>query len=143
MKTTYFAKTGEVKPVHRIIDADGKVLGRLATKVAMLLMGKHKAQYTHHVLTGDQVVVINAKTVRLTGNKENTKTYRHYTGYPGGLREVSIEKMRATHPDRIVIEAVRRMLPKSRLGDKMLTRLRVYPGKEHRQGGQKPVETQI
>lgn len=143
MKTTYFAKTGEVKPVHRIIDADGQILGRLATKVAMLLMGKHKPQYTHHVLTGDQVVVINAKTVRLTGNKENTKVYRHYTGYPGGLREVSIEKMRAKHPDRIITEAVRRMLPKSRLGDKMLTRLRVYPGKEHRQGGQQPVETQI
>jgi large subunit ribosomal protein L13 len=143
MKTTYFAKTGEIPAVHRLIDADGQILGRLATKVAGFLIGKGKPQYTPHVLSGDHVVVINASTVRVTGNKEKTKVYRHYTGYPGGLREIPMEKVRATHPERIVTEAVRRMLPKSRLGDKMLTRLRVYPGKGHFQGAQRPVETKI
>ena len=140
---TLFKKTSEVQPVHRVIDAEGQILGRLACKVANLLIGKHKVQYTPNALVGDQVVVINAKSVRLTGNKENTKVYTHYTGYPGGIKRTSIEKVRVNHPERIVLEAVRRMLPKSRLGDKMLTRLRVYPGKEHRQVAQKLVETKL
>lgn len=140
---TYQAKPDEIKPVYRLIDAEGKTLGRLATQIAKYLMGKHRAQYTPNVLTGDFIAVINAKGVRLTGRKETSKVYRHYTGYPSGLREASFERMRERHPERIVFEAVRSMLPKTKLGEKMLKRLRVYAGKEHKQRAQKLVETKI
>jgi large subunit ribosomal protein L13 len=140
---TYRAKPDEIKPVYRLIDADGKILGRLATQVAKYLMGKHHARYTPNVLTGDFVAIVNAKNVRLTGRKESAKTYKHYTGYPGGLREESFARVREREPERIIFDAVRRMLPKNRLGEKMLKRLRVYAGKEHKQRAQKLVETKI
>ena len=138
---TYQAKPGDVKPVYRLIDADGKILGRLATQIAMYLMGKNKPQYTPNTLTGDFVIVINAKTVRLTGNKENAKVYTHYTGYSGGLREIPIKTVRERHPERIIEEAVRKMLPKTILGTKMLKRLRVYADANHKHSAQKLVET--
>ncbi len=140
---TYRAKPDEIKPVHRLIDADGKILGRLATQIAKYLMGKHRPQYTPNILTGDFVVVINAKTVRLTGGKEKAKLYTHYTGYPSGLRQEPLSQVRQRHPERIIEEAVRKMLPKTRLGDKMLKRLRVYADANHRQSAQKLVETKI
>jgi len=140
---TYFAKVDEVKPEVRLIDAQGKILGRLATQIAMFLMGKHKPSYTPHVLTGDSVIVINAKAVRLTGAKEENKVYRHYTGYPSGLREIPLKRMREKHPERIISEAVRRMLPKNYLAAKMLKRLHVYAGATHKHQAQKPVETKL
>ena len=140
---TIFTKAEDIKIENRLIDAKGKVLGRLATQIAMYLMGKNKPQYTPNTLSGDFVVVINASEVRLTGNKEKTKTYKRYTGYQGGLREVPLETVRERYPDRIVTEAVRRMLPKTKLGEKMIKRLRVFGGSEHKHQAQKPVETQV
>jgi large subunit ribosomal protein L13 len=140
---TIFTRAEDVKIESRLVDAKGKVLGRLATQIATYLMGKNKPQYTPNTLTGDFVVVINASEVRLTGNKEKTKIYKRYTGYQGGLREVPLETVRERHPDRIVTEAVRRMLPKTKLGEKMIKRLRVFGGSEHKHQAQKPVETQV
>jgi large subunit ribosomal protein L13 len=140
---TYFAKAGEIKAACHLINAEGQILGRLATRVAGWLMGKGKTGYTPNVFCGDSVVVINAKSVRLTGNKAKTKVYKHYTGYPGGLREISFEKLLEKRPEDIIKEAVRRMLPKNRLGVKMLKRLRVYRGKEHLQQAQRPVEVKL
>jgi large subunit ribosomal protein L13 len=140
---TYFAKPGEIKPVHYLINAEGQVLGRLAVAVARLLIGKHKPSYTPHVIGGDAVIVINAKGVRLTGAKQKQKTYRHYTTYPGGLREVPFEKLMAERPEEVVLKAVRKMLPKNRLGVKMLTRLHVYGSNAWREQAQKPVEYKL
>lgn len=137
---TYYAKTGEIQPSFRLINAEGKILGRLATQVATFLMGKHRPQYTPNALTGDFVVVTNAKLVRTTGNKEDQKLYKHYTGYPGGLRQKTLRKVRAEKPEFIIMEAVRKMLPKNRLGDKMLRRLRVYADSNYREKAQKLVE---
>jgi large subunit ribosomal protein L13 len=113
------------------VDATDKVLGRLATRVAPILMGKHRPVYTPHVDTGEFVVVINAEKVRLTGNKWKQKTHEHYTKYPSGRRIVPIAEVLAKHPQRIIEEAVRRMLPKNKLGMQMLTKLKVYAGPHH------------
>lgn len=126
-----------------VIDAADLILGRVATKAAMLLMGKNKPLYTPFLDTGDHVVVINAKKIKLTGNKENQKLYRRHTGYPGGLIEVGAAKMRSTRPDRMIEEAVKGMLPKNKLGKQMYRKLKVYAGDKHPHQAQKPVEMAI
>ena len=140
---TYLPKQGELKRKTVLINAQGKILGRLATRVAMMLMGKDEVFYTPHMECGDQVVVINAKEVRVTGRKEKEKVYQHYTGYPGGRKTCTLEDLRKSKPELIIIEAVRRMLPKNRLAEKMLKRLRVYAGADHRQAAQQPVPVEI
>ena len=136
--STYFPKEGEIVRKWYVVDADGQTLGRLASQVARILMGKENPQYTPFLDTGDHVVVINAKKVRLTGNKENQKLYRRHTGYPGGLIEVGAVKMRSTRPDRMIEEAVKGMLPKNKLGKQMYRKLKVYAGDKHPHQAQKP-----
>ena len=123
-----------------VLDADGVVLGRLATKVAMMLMGKHKPTYTPFLDTGDHVVIVNAEKVRLTGRKEEDKMYRTHSGYPGGLKETQARKMRQKRPERMLELAVQGMLPKSKLGKQMYRKLNVYAGPKHPHQAQKPVE---
>jgi len=142
MKTTTFPK-GQPERAWHILDASDAVLGRLASQVARILMGKHKPIYTPFIDTGDHVVVINASKIRLTGGKEQQKIYRHYSGYPGGLVEVSAPKMRADRPDRMILLAVRGMLPKTKMGKQMLRKLRVYPGPVHKQQAQRPVSLAV
>ena len=135
---SYLAKPGEVESDWHLVDADGKVLGRLATELATVLMGKHKPTYTPHVLTGDFVVVVNAEKVKLTGRKIEQKEYDYYTYYTGGRKVVPIAKLMERHPERVIQHAVRRMLPKNKLGRQMLKRLKVYAGPEHPHSAQGP-----
>ena len=135
---TYMAKPGEVQQQWHLVDGNDQVVGRLASKIATLLMGKHRPTYTPHVDTGDYVVVINAEKVRFTGKKWEQKEYRWYTGYPG-QKSVTADVRRDRQPERILREAVRRMLPKSKLGASMLTKLKVYAGPEHPHQAQQPV----
>jgi large subunit ribosomal protein L13 len=135
---SYLAKPGETGGKWRLVDATDKVLGRLATEIATVLMGKDKPEYTPHVLTGDFVCVINAEKVKLTGNKAWTKEYDHYTYYPGGRKITSITELMEKHPERVIVFAVKRMLPKNKLGREMLSRLKVYAGAEHPHAAQKP-----
>jgi large subunit ribosomal protein L13 len=136
---TLFPSAKSVERVWHVIDAEGAVLGRLATKVATLLMGKHKPTYTPFLDTGDHVIVVNAAKVRLTGAKEEQKLYRRHTGYPGGLVETTARKMRASRPTRMVELAVGGMLPKTKLGKRMIKKLKVYAGDRHPHQAQKPV----
>jgi large subunit ribosomal protein L13 len=122
-----------------LIDAEDAVLGRVASKAALVLMGKHKTQYTPFIDTGDHVVVINAAKVRLTGRKEEQKLYRHHSGYPGGLTETKARIVRIARPTRMVEEAIQGMLPKSKLGKQMYRKLQVYAGPKHPHDAQKPV----
>ena len=141
---TYMAKTGELTPKWYVVDISGKVLGRAATKIAPVLMGKHRPEYTPHVDTGDFVIVINAAEVRVTGNNKLTdKVYKRYSGYPSGLKLTTLKDMLARHPERVVCEAVRRMLPKGRLGRAMLKKLKVFSGSEHNHQAQQPEEMEI
>ncbi|MCL2525962.1 MAG: 50S ribosomal protein L13 [Coriobacteriia bacterium] len=135
---TYYAKPGEVQRDWVLVDATDMVLGRLATRVAEILKGKTKPQYTPHVDVGDFVVVINAEKIRLTGNKAADKNYYSHSGYPGGLKEVSFERMLEKHPERIIEKAVRGMLPKNTLGRQMGKKLKVYAGPEHPHEAQNP-----
>ena len=137
MKTT-MAKANEVDRKWYVIDAEGKVLGRLATEVANILRGKNKPIYTPHVDTGDYVIVINAEKVKLTGSKWDDKIHAYHTGYPGGRREVVYKEIREKHPERVVEYAVKGMLPKSRLGRSMFGKLKVYAGPDHPHAAQKP-----
>jgi len=121
-----------------VLDADGVVLGRLATRVANLLRGKGKVAFTPHVDCGDFVIVINAAKVKLTGNKESDKTYHRHSGFPGGLHTVNAEQLRARHPDRLIESAVSGMLPKNRLSRALMTKLKVYAGAEHPHQAQQP-----
>lgn len=121
-----------------LIDAQDEVLGRVASKAAKVLMGKHKVSYTPFLDTGDHVVVINAAKVRLTGQKEDQKVYRTHSGYPGGLKEVAARKVRATRPARMVEEAIKGMLPKTKLGKHMASKLKVYAGDKHPHQAQRP-----
>ncbi len=121
-----------------LVDADGIVLGRLATKVANVLRGKDKAVYTPFFDTGDFVIIVNANKVKLTGNKEAQKVYYRHSGYFGGIKETSYEQMKATHPERIITGAVRGMLPRNKLNRKILKKLKVYAGSEHKHIAQKP-----
>lgn len=135
---TESAKPNEIEQKWYVVDAADEVLGRLATRIALILRGKNKPQFTPHVDTGDFVVVINADKVRLTGKKLTDKTYYHHTGYPGGIRAVSAGKLLEKHPDRVMQNAVRGMLPKNKLGRKMLSKLKVYAGPEHPHAAQQP-----
>lgn len=135
---SFSAKTHEVERAWFHVDASDRVLGRMATKIATVLMGKHKPTYTPHVDSGDFVVVTNAEKVKLTGKKLDEMTYDSYSYYPGGWKSITAREMRKRHPDRIVSEAVRRMLPKSSLGRKMLKKLKVYSGEDHPHQAQSP-----
>lgn len=121
-----------------VVDAEGQILGRLATKVATILKGKHKPVYTPHLDVGDFVVIINAERVRLTGNKANIKTYFHHTGYPGGGRTESFKNLIVEKPERVLEHAIRGMLPHNRLGRKMFKKVKIYAGNEHPHQAQNP-----
>jgi len=136
--TTVMPKAEAVDRKWFLLDAQDQVLGRLATRVATILRGKHKVVFAPHLDVGDHVVVINAEKVHLTGRKMTDKVYRWHTGYIGGLREVSAERMLRTHPERVIEWAVQGMLPKGRLGRAMFKKLKVYRGAEHPHAAQKP-----
>ena len=135
---TYIPRQGEVEPKWYVVDAGGQVLGRLATQVATLLRGKHREQFTPFLDLGDHVIVVNAAHVHLTGNKWDKKVYRHFTGYSGGLKEVSARRLRQEKPERIIREAVLGMLPKNKLGRALGKKLLVYAGDQHPHQAQKP-----
>ena len=135
---SFMPRGGEVEKKWHVVDADGQVLGRLATRVARLLTGKEKPIYAPFLDTGDHVIVINAGKVRLTGKKATDKVYRRHSGYPGGLKAVAAGDLLASRPERVVEEAVYGMLPKSKLGKAMRKKLRVYRGGEHPHQAQKP-----
>ena len=126
-----------------LIDADGRVLGRIATKAARILQGKHKATYTPFIDTGDHVVVVNAAKVKLTGRKEDQKIYRQHSGYEGGLRETRARIVRQKHPERLVEDAIRGMLPKTKIGEAMYRKLKVYAGSDHPHAAQKPMKLEV
>lgn len=140
---TFVATAGSVDSRWHVIDAGGQVLGRVATTAARLLQGKHKAAYTPFVDTGDHVVVVNAAKVRLTGRKEEQKVYRRHSGYEGGLREERAKDVRKRQPVRLVESAVRGMLPKTKLGDAMYRKLKVYAGPDHPHAAQKPTRIEV
>jgi len=135
---TFIPKEKDIVHKWYLIDAKDKVLGRLAVKLATLLTGKRKVIYTPHMECGDHVVVINAKNIRVTGNKLKDKIYAHYTGYPGGRREFTLETLMTKKPTFVITEAVRKMLPKNRMGDKILKHLHVYEDANHEHQAQKP-----
>src|SRR3954468_15978331 len=137
MSTEFPSKKAIAREWH-VIDAEELILGKLASKAAMLLMGKTKPSYTPFIDTGDHVIVINAAKVRLTGRKEDTKVYRHFAGYPGGLVETNIKRVRETRLARMVEEAIQGMLPKTKLGKQMYRKLKVYAGDRHPHAAQKP-----
>lgn len=139
---TYMAKNGEVEQKWLLVDATDKIVGRLATEIATILMGKHRPTYTPHVDTGDYVVVVNVEKIRFTGNKWQNKTYAWYTGYPR-QRTVTAEARRERKPELILTEAVRRMLPKNKLGRAMLSKLKVYAGPGHPHTAQQPEPTEL
>lgn len=141
--STLFPSKHEITRQWHVLDADGVVLGKLASKAAMLLMGKHKPTYTPFLDTGDHVVVINAAKIAVTGRKEEQKVYRHFTGYPGGLVEKSMRKVRQQKPTRIVEDAIFGMLPKTKLGKQMYRKLKVYAGDKHPHSAQKPVAVAV
>ena len=136
--TTYSVKASEIERKWYVIDAEGKVLGRLATEVAKLLKGKHKPTYSTHMDVGDHVIVINADKIVFTGNKLEDKMYRRHTGYIGNMKEETAKEVMAKDSTKAIMLAVKGMLPKNSLGRKMLTKLRVYAGSEHEQAAQKP-----
>ena len=137
------AKKEEVDRKWWLIDAEDKILGRLATKVAPILMGKTKPIYTPHVDTGDHVIIINAEKIKVSGKKEQMKEYDYYTGYPGGHKYVSFGDMMAKKPETVVEMAVKRMLPKSKLGRALFKKMKVYRGSEHENAAQKPEKLEI
>ena len=136
--STYFPKAGEIVRKWYVVDASGQTLGRLASQVARILMGKENPQYTPFLDTGDHVIVINAEQVKITGMKADQKSYHHYTGYPGGLRTEEFRKRFARKPEAIIEDAILRMLPKSKLGRQMISKLNVYRGEKHPHEAQKP-----
>jgi large subunit ribosomal protein L13 len=135
---TTFPPVNQIKRDWIIIDADGQVLGRMATRIALRLRGKHKPSFTPFLDTGDFVVVINAEKVKLTGQKASQKQYTSYSGYPGGLKTVSLEALLRRFPDRVIHRAVKGMMPDGPLGRRMLTKLKVYAGTKHPHGSQQP-----
>ncbi len=138
-RQTYFAKAGDVTPVWRQVDAEGQILGRLSVRIATILMGKHRPQYTPHVDCGDFVIVTNAQKIVLTGRKAEQKTRMRYSGYPGGLKAETYGSLLKRRPQVVVENSVRRMLPKSKLGRKMLAKLKVYAGPDHPHQAQQPI----
>ncbi|MBX5444371.1 50S ribosomal protein L13 [Sphaerobacter sp.] len=140
---TYSPKASEIERQWYIVDAEGKTLGRLASQVATILRGKHKPTFATHMDTGDFVIVINAAKVKVTGNKERDKIYYRHSGYPGGFKQTRFADLIAKHPTRPVERAVRNMLPKNALGEKMFKKLKVYAGPEHPHQAQRPTELRI
>ena len=136
--STFIPRATEVRNDWYLIDANEVILGRLATRAAMMLMGKHKPDYTPFLKTGDHVVVINAEKVAVTGKKEDEKVYHRHSQYPGGLRSVSVRELRESHPERIIENAVLRMLPKNKIGKQLAKRLKVYAGPNHPHDAQGP-----
>ncbi len=135
---TYMAKKGDVQAKWHLVDATDQVVGRIATKIATILQGKHRPEYTPHVDTGDFIIVINAEKIKLTGDKARQREYKRYSGYPSGQKITSAETMLKKHPERVISEAVRRMLPKTKLGAAMLKKLKVYAGADHEHQAQQP-----
>lgn len=140
---TQSAKKQEVDRKWHIVDADGEIVGRMCTRVANVLRGKHKASYTPHVDTGDFVIIINAEKARFTGTKMDNKTYQRYSGYPGGQRSRTAKEQMAKRPEFIIEHAVKGMLPKNRLSSKVFNKLFVYAGSDHPHGAQKPTELKL
>ncbi len=141
--STFMAKKGQVPQRWHLIDASEQIVGRLAVQIATILRGKHRPEYTPHLDTGEFVIVINASKLRFTGRKLQTKTYQYYSHYPGGLKKVSARDLMATHPDRILREAVRRMVPRNRLGRQQMSKLKIYAGPKHPHQAQQPQELKI
>jgi len=140
---TFTAKPHEVQRDWFIVDATGKVLGRVAAEIARRLRGKHKPEFTPHVDTGDYIVVVNAEKLRVTGNKAKDKLYHRHTTYPGGIRTTNFEKLQTKHPERVLTLAVKGMLPKGPLGYAMIKKMKIYPGAEHPHSAQQPKPLQI
>ena len=140
---TYVPRATEIRNDWYLLNGDDQVLGRLATRAAVLLMGKHKPDYTPFLKTGDFVIVVNAQKVKLTGKKEEQKKYYSHSGYPGGLKETSAREMRAKHPERMVESAILGMLPKNKVGRQLATRLKVYAGAQHPHEAQQPKEVNL
>ena len=143
MSTTFMAKPNEVPQRWHVVDAADQVVGRLAVQIANVLRGKHRPEYTPHIDTGEFVVVINAEKLRFTGKKMQTKTYHWYTRYPGGLKTATARDLIDTHPDRILREAVKRMVPRNKLGRQQMTKLKIYSGSQHPHQAQQPQELKV
>ncbi len=141
--SSYMPKPGEVQANWHVIDAENLVLGRLASRIAVILQGKHKPTYTPHVDTGDFVVVLNADKIKVTGNKAATLEYDSYSGYTSGRRVYTYERMASLHPEKLIELAVRRMLPKSKMGRNILGKLKIYRGAEHPHSAQQPKELKL
>jgi large subunit ribosomal protein L13 len=141
--STYMAKPDQVSRRWLVIDAADQVVGRLAVQIANILRGKHRPEYTPHIDTGEFVIVINAEKVRFTGKKLQTKTYQWYTRYPGGLKIVLARDLMNTHPERILLEAVKRMVPRTKMGRQQMTKLKIYAGTSHPHQAQQPVEFKL
>ena len=141
--TSFMAKKGQIERKWVLVDADGAILGRIAAKIAPILMGKTKPMYTPYVDTGDYVIVVNAEKVQLSGKKAQTKEYVSYSHFPGGQKVVSLADMKTREPERVIELAVKRMLPKNKLGRKMLKKLKVYRGPDHEHQAQKPAKIEL
>lgn len=141
--TTYTATPGTIKRDWYVVDATDKVLGRLATELARRLRGKHKVTYTSHMDTGDYIVVVNAEKIRVTGNKARDKIYYRHSGFPGGLKRITFEKLQQKSPETIIQRAVKGMLPKGPLGRAMFRKLKVYAGPDHRHAAQQPIQLEL
>lgn len=135
---TLSTRREDVRHDWYVVDAEGRTLGRLASEIARRLRGKHKAEFTPHVDTGDYIVVVNAEKVRVTGTKEDSKIYYRHSGYPGGIKSASLGKVRESHPERILASAVKGMMPRNRLGRAMYRKLKIYAGPEHPHTAQQP-----
>jgi large subunit ribosomal protein L13 len=141
--SSYMPKTGEVKADWHVVDATGLVLGRMAAKVALILQGKNKPTYTPHIDTGDFVIITNAEKIKVTGRKAEQITFQTYSKHPGGQHTYTYKEMNANHPEKVVELAIRRMLPKSRMGRHWLTKLKIYRGAEHPHQSQQPKELKL
>ncbi len=138
MEKTYVTKAGDIEREWIVLDASGQTLGRLATRIATMLRGKHKPLYAPNLDTGDFVVVVNSGKIAVTGNRLDDKLYRRHTGYPGGLKAITLRRMLEIHPERVIRFAVKGMLPKNKLGRQMLKKLKIYAGAEHPHVAQQP-----
>lgn len=143
MEKTYVTKSGDIQREWYVVDAAGQTLGRLATRVAHILRGKHKPIYSRSIDTGDYVIVVNAEKIRVTGRKLDQKIYYRHSGYPGGLKQITLRNLLQRHPTRVIEHAVRGMLPKNRLGRRMFKKLRVYTGPDHPHAAQGPKSLEI
>lgn len=140
---TYFANSGNTEQKWHVVDATGQVLGRLSSQIAKVLRGKHKPEFTPHADAGDYVIVINAEKIKVTGNKEQDKVYHSHSGFPGGIKDITLEKLRAKDATLIIEKAVKGMMPKNPLGRAMLSKLKVYIGGEHPHAAQQPTELNL